>query len=250
MRIQPFVLMLLTSSRQLPLRGGDLLQCGFWAEEFLIPWGILRDGGWPVVIATPDGEEPRVDPQSLDPTNLDGDPKRRERYLAELQTLAPILAGPLDLRRLDDVALQSLRGVFIPGGNGPLQDLPGSIDVARLLQHCERRGSPVATLCHGAAALLATTADGRRAFSGYTVSCFTKAEEESTSLSGRWPFHLEEALRDAGFHTDLGPAWSEHWVRDRGLLSGQNPASAAALTRAFVAQMEAIRQHKGSRHGR
>jgi ribose 5-phosphate isomerase A len=250
MRTQPYVLILLSSSRQLTLRDGDLLDCGFWAEEFLTPWKILRDSGWPVVLATPDGQPPQVDPESLQAANLDGDSQRVEALLAELRDLAPLLSTVQDIRRLDDELLHTLRGLFIPGGNGPLQDLPGSAALARLLCYCEARGTPVATLCHGSAALLATTTDDRRAFSGYTVSCFSKAEEENTRLSGRWPFHLEEALRAMGFQTDLGPAWSEHWVQDRLLLSGQNPASAAALTRAFVAQLEAIRHHKGSRHGR
>ncbi len=250
MRTQPYVLMLLSSSQQLRLRSGVLLECGFWAEEFLTPWHILRESGWPVLIATPDGRPPQVDPGSLQADNLAGDERRAQRLSAEIRSLQAVLSSVQDLRRLNPDLLQAMRGLFIPGGNGPLQDFPKSAAVAHLLCHCERQGTPVASLCHGGAALLAVTSRGRRAFCGYTVSCFRKAEEEDTPLAGDWPYHLEERLRECGYKTDLGPPWSPHWTQDRRLLSGQNPASAAALTRAFVAQLEVLRQHKGSRHGR
>jgi ribose 5-phosphate isomerase A len=244
---QPFVAVLLSSTKSLTLADGSRIATGVWAEELLVPWQELRAAGWPVLFVTPDGESAQIDPQSLELDNLANDRDKQHFLRQETAKL------PLD-QRLSIAALlpllPSLRGVFVPGGNGPLVDFPESSAVGDLLSFCRQKNLPVATLCHGTAALLARPADEQdRPFAGFTVSCFQKREEEQTTLAGRWPYHLEESLRAVGFTVVGGEPWQELVTEDRQLCSGQNPASALPLARVFLRRLEENRRYRGSKHG-
>ncbi|WP_308389071.1 type 1 glutamine amidotransferase domain-containing protein [Acidithiobacillus sp. AMEEHan] len=244
---QPFLAFLLSSAQLLRLRNGDTIATGVWAEELLLPWQEFRTAGWPIVFLSPDGKPAQIDPQSLLLENLAGD-QDKQSSLAHESARLPLM-DTLSIASVLPI-LSAMRGVFIPGGNGPLMDLPDSSEVGRLLHECRRRKLPVATLCHGSAALLARPDPGEdRPFSGFQVSCFQKLEEEQTSLAGRWPFHLEEELRGCGFQVISGAPWQAQVVQDRDLFSGQNPASALPLAQALLARLEENRRHRGSKHG-
>ncbi len=48
------------------------------------------------------------------------------------------------------------------------------------------------------------------------------------------PWLLETRLREQGAQFVAGPAWASHVVVDGNLVTGQNPASAAAAARAVL----------------
>ena len=237
MNQQPYILFLLSSARVLQLRDGTGIPTGFWAEELVVPWNLLKKSGWTLAIGTLDGSIPIVDPESLDPANLNHDSQKASE-LAKQITCIPELEHPVSLQGTQAGQLDLMQGLFIPGGNGPLMDLAKSADVARLLQHCRDHHKVLATLCHGSAALLATAHDqSEPPFSGNRITCFSADEEAATALAGRWPYTLEEHLRNAGFLVSVGESWQSHVVDDAQILSGQNPASAAALTEAFIQRL-------------
>ena len=244
---QPFIAFLLSSAKFLRLRGGESIATGVWAEELLLPWRELRANGWPILFLSPDGAAVQIDPQSLLLENLAGD-RNKQRYLEQESALLP-LTDTLSITSIFPL-LPALRGVFLPGGNGPLVDFPESAAVGTFLRHCQQQNVPVASLCHGAAALLAHPSPGQdRPFAGFQVSCFQKLEEEQTSLAGRWPYHLAERLQGSGFSVRAGAPWQAQVIQDRNLLSGQNPASALPLAWALLERLEENRRYRGSRHG-
>ena len=55
------VLMVLTSHDQL---GDTGLKTGFWLEEFAAPYYVFKDAGAEVVLASPAGGQPPLDPKS------------------------------------------------------------------------------------------------------------------------------------------------------------------------------------------
>ncbi len=246
---QPFILVLASSTSLLCLADGSTIETGVWAEELLIPMHQLKDSGWPLVLATPDGTVPRIDPQSLLPENLgsgnNGRLQKIQEHLTGLE-LAPVLP----LGKIMATLLPALRGVFLPGGNGPLADFPEDPRIGRLLSYCREYSIPVAALCHGTAALLSPDPmTGDRAFHGFEVTCFTEQEESLTSLRGLWPYTLEARLREAGFLVCTAPPWQPCCTVSGGLVCGQNPASSAAMAEAFLQQLEKKRKNKGTRHG-
>ena len=60
------VLMVLTSHDQL---GDTGKPTGFWLEEFAAPYYVFKDAGIEVILASPKGGQPPIDPKSDEPGN-------------------------------------------------------------------------------------------------------------------------------------------------------------------------------------
>ncbi len=61
-----------------------------------------------------------------------------------------------------------------------------------------RLGKPLAIVCHGPAAMLATRVRGESPFSGYQVTAFTNEEENGVGLASMAPWLLEDELVKLG----------------------------------------------------
>ena len=103
------------------------------------------------------------------------------------------------------------------------------------------KGKVVATVCHGAAALVGV--DGGRFLRGRKVTGFSNAEEEAVGLERVVPYLLEDRLVEGvgaeGRYEKAGALWEEMVVVDGTLVTGQNPASAKGVAEAIVAAVSA-----------
>ena len=124
----------------------------------------------------------------------------------------------------------------IAGGHGCMTDMPSSHQVARLLLRALDLGIPIASVCHGPTAFLAPRdAEGRSPFAGYRIACFSQAEETLTPIWGRLPMVIAYELEAQGLVvTHASEPWGSHVVRDRNLVTGQNPYSSRPVADAFV----------------
>ena len=68
------ILIVLTSHDQL---GDTGKKTGFWLEEFAAPYYVFKDAGAQVVLASPEGGEPPLDPKSDQP---DAQTEATERF--------------------------------------------------------------------------------------------------------------------------------------------------------------------------
>jgi putative intracellular protease/amidase len=66
------------------------------------------------------------------------------------------------------------------------------------------------------------------------VAGFSNEEEDAVGLTGIVPFALETRLRDLGGVYERGAKWAPFAVRDERLITGQNPASSAAVAKLVV----------------
>ena len=98
------VLVLVTKSATLGLLDGRRHPSGFWAEEFVLPYELIRAEGYEVEVATVGGVVPVPDSDSLDPgvvryTRPAGAPGGAEddvaHYRAVLDSAAPTMITPL-----------------------------------------------------------------------------------------------------------------------------------------------------------
>jgi putative intracellular protease/amidase len=238
------ILTIVTNAKQLHLTDGTDHPSGYWAEELAIPVARLRDAGFEIDIATIDGIVPTVDASSLDPDNIrwvvpagvEADFGREvERYRGILGTI-PSLTAPKNLADIGEAELRSYAGLYIAGGHGCMTDMPSHPQIARLLLRACRLALPIASVCHGPTALLAPRdAEGRNPFAGYRFTCFSANEETRTPIWGRLPMVIEYELAAQGLsHSKASEVWGSHVVRDRNLVTGQNPHSSAELADAFV----------------
>ena len=224
------VLMVLTSHDRL---GDTGKKTGFWLEEFANPYYILRDAGFDVVLASPKGGQPPLDPKSDDP-NSETDATRRFKSDQEAQAA---LARTV---RLADVSPDEYDAIFYPGGHGPLWDLSEDRDSIGLIEALYAAGKPVAAVCHGPAAFRRAKApDGSPLVRGKSVTGFSDTEEAAAGLTDVVPFLVEDMLKQEGGEYSKAADWQPYAVTDGNLITGQNPASSADTARALQAQLAA-----------
>jgi putative intracellular protease/amidase len=165
----------------------------------------------------------------------------RAREMAERLAAIETMQKPLNLAELSDQEILAFDSVFFPGGHGPMVDLSANPAVARVLHLLHERDKPVATVCHGAAALLSAGEgpEGGWLFDGYKVAGFTNEEEFQTPYGKLGlPWLLENALKNQGAVFDDGDAgWVSYVVVDRNLISGQNPGSSEATAEAVLKKL-------------
>jgi putative intracellular protease/amidase len=210
------VLMVLTSHDKLGITGR---KTGFWLEELAAPFYAFKDAGAQIVLASPKGGQPPLDPKSNEPSNQTDLTRRFEADAAATAQLAATV-------RLDSVSQADFDTVFYPGGHGPLWDLAEDKHSIALIESFIRAGKPVSLVCHAPGALRHVKgSNGKPLIEGKKVTGFTNSEEAAVGLTEVVPFLVEDELKAKGGVYSKGADWSPYVVSDGLLITGQNPAS-------------------------
>lgn len=196
---------------------------GLWFEEFAVPYGLFRDQGYAVTVASPRGGEAPIDPRSL------------EGYQATPQNEAA-RAALRETRRVDaNLRADAFDAIFFPGGHGTMFDLPDNPEIRRLVSEFAQADKVLASVCHGPACLVgAMLRDGTPLVKGRRVTAFTDDEERAVELDRLMPFLLETRLRELGAEFVPAANWQDNVVVDGRLVTGQNPQSSASAARAVI----------------
>ena len=219
------VLMVLTSHSDL---GNTGKKTGFWLEEFAAPYYIFKDAGAEVVLASPAGGQPPLDPKS---DSADFQTELTQRFKADPAAQRE-LANTL---KLDSVRQDDFDTVFYPGGHGPLWDLAESQTSIALIEAFNRAGKPIGFVCHAPGVLRhVKAASGEPLVKGRQVTGFTNGEEADVELTDIVPFLVEDELIALGANYQKGPNWGSFIVEDGTLITGQNPASSEEAAKALV----------------
>ena len=222
------VLMVLTSHSEL---GNTGKKTGFWLEEFAAPYYVFKDAGADVVLASPAGGQPPLDPKS---DLADFQTEMTDRFKADPDAQRE-LANTL---KLDSVREADFDTVFYPGGHGPLWDLAESKTSIALIEAFIRAGKPTGFVCHAPGVLRhVKAASGEPLVKGRQVTGFTNGEEADVELTDVVPFLIEDEFIAMGAHYQKGPNWAPFVVEDGKLVTGQNPASSEDAAKALVAQL-------------
>lgn len=210
------ILMILTSHDKLGETGH---KTGFWLEEFAAPYYVFRDAGAEVVIASPAGGLPPLDPASTVPEAQTPATERYNQDVAAQDVLAHTV-------KLGDVDRAEFDGIFYPGGHGPLWDLANDATSIAIIEAADRAGQPLGLVCHAPGALRnAKAADGKPFVTGRKVTGFSNSEEAGVKLTDVVPFLIESDFLEKGADYTKGPDWQPYVVTDGTLVTGQNPAS-------------------------
>ena len=228
------ILMVVSAADSLTMRDGSEHPTGYWAEELVESHRVLREAGHTVRIATPGGGKPTVDQVSLAPESA-GSPEKAAAFSQYISFIDAELSSPLVLA---DANMSEYDAVVMPGGHGPMADLAFDKDMGRILIEADAAGKIIAPFCHGPAGLLAAeTGDGDFIFSGRRLTVFTDEEELNGGTGENTPWFVEEVLRNKGAEVETGPAWTSYVVRDRNLISGQNPQSSEDVAKAVISAL-------------
>ncbi len=251
------VLVIGSNATTLEVQGGGTVETGQYLNETVVPAMAIEAAGYEIVLATPTGAKPTIDPVSDAAEHFGGD----ERALQEARDYyanSPAMNAPKKLSDVVDAGLDGFAGVFVPGGHAPITDLMPAETVGRALAHFHAEGKPTALLCHGPIALAAAAADpkafraamvagddakaseaaGDWPYRGYRMTIFSANEEkvaEEHILKAKLYFDMPRALTAAGGTVENGVEnFAPFVVTDRELITGQNPASDKPLAKAFV----------------
>ena len=228
------ILMVVSAADSLTMKDGSEHPTGYWAEELVVSHQTLTEAGNTVHLATPGGRKPTVDQVSLAAGSAGGE-DRAQGFRDYLEKIDSELANPLVLA---DVDIDAYDAVVMPGGHGPMADLYKDADLGRLLVAANKAGKIIAPFCHGPAGLLsATDDDGGFAFKGRRLTVFTNEEELGGGTGENTPWLVEDALKEKGAVIENGAAWTSHVVRDRNLITGQNPQSSEDVAKEVLAAL-------------
>src|SRR5690606_23352778 len=166
------VLMILTSHDEL---GNTGRKTGFWLEELAAPYYVFKDAGAEIVMASPKGGQPPLDPKSNEPDFQTDETRRFEAdHAAKAQLAATV--------RLDSVSQANFDAVFYPGGYGLLCELAKDGDSIALIEAFLAADKPVGLVCHAPGVLRhVKTAQGRSQVEGKQVTGFSNTEEKAVA---------------------------------------------------------------------
>lgn len=222
------ILIVLTSHDTLGATGR---KTGFWLEELAAPYYALKEAGARLVLASPAGGQPPLDPKSNEPAFQTAETRRFEADPIAIAQLANTV-------RLDSVSHDDFDAVFYPGGHGPLWDLAEDARSIALIESFVAAAKPVALVCHAPGVLRhVKNPDGTPLVRGRQVTGFTNTEEAAVELTDIVPFLVEDELKAKGAIFSRGEDWASYVVTDGLLITGQNPASSAAAAETLIGQL-------------
>ncbi|WP_435262983.1 type 1 glutamine amidotransferase domain-containing protein [Tenacibaculum sp. nBUS_03] len=219
------ILFVLTSHDVL---GNTGQKTGFWIEEFAAPYYFFKDNNVEVVIASPKGGQPPIDPKS---ELIDFQTKSTIRYNKDEEAKG-IVSKTLKLNTVDQADYDA---VFYPGGHGPLWDLVEDKDSISLIESFITNHKPVSAVCHAPAIFKNTkNNDGTPLIKGKKVTGFSNTEEEAVQLTDVVPFLVENMLKENEAIFSKGDDWAPYAIEDGLLITGQNPASSELVAKILL----------------
>jgi len=207
----------------------DGRKTGLWLSELSEPYWIFRAAGYGVDIASIQGGAPPIDPRSGSDRAL---PSRLRNDEAALRAFSESIC-------VDCINPRPYVALFLAGGHGALWDFPKSDSLRGILERAAADDKPIGAVSHGAAGLLGVRAADKPLAAGRRLTAYTDEEEERAGWTAHLPYSLQQRLKAEGADFQPGAAFRSHTVRDGGLVTGQNPASAEATARLLL---EALRQ--------
>ena len=219
------ILLVLTSHDQL---GDTGKKTGFWLEELAAPYYALKDAGAKIVLASPKGGRPPLDPKSDD---ADAQTEDTHRFKADAEAQGLLAATVV----LSSVKADDFDAVFYPGGHGPLWDLANDADSIALIEAFAKADKPTGFVCHAPGVLKSVNGpNGKPLVEGRKVTGFTNSEEDAVGLTDVVPFLVENVLIANGGDYSKGPDWSSYVLTDGKLVTGQNPGSSREAAEALL----------------
>ncbi len=219
------VLIVLPSHDQL---GNTGEKTGFWLEEFTGPYYKFIDNGYEVILASPKGGKPPIDPKSLKKENQS---ESTERFKMDKSVQDKLENTTV----LSQVSARDFDTLFLPGGHGPMWDLSADKNIKRLVEDFYSDWKVISAVCHGPAGLLqAREQNGNSILKNKKVTGFTNDEESSVGLTKVVPFLLEERMKELGGKFERGEDFKPYIVTDGRLITGQNPKSSSLAAEKVV----------------
>ena len=204
---------------------------GVFLDEVAHPYVVFDHAGYQIDFASITGEIPALD-------NMEA---KDEVMNAEF-----LNSGGWEKmqhnQKLEDVDVSVYDAIFMPGGLAPMVDFPEDPILKQVIRESYERNAVIGAVCHGPVALLnVKLSNGTFLLKDKNITSFTNEEEENYAKADV-PFDLQTALTNQGAIFHEAKPWSSNSIVDGNLVTGQNPASAAAVGKKMIALLNASHQ--------
>jgi len=259
----PTILVITSNADSIILKDGRKEHAGYYLNELVIPVQAALDAGYQIVLATPNGTKPVMDPQSARAAHFGGSEEALRKALDFLNT-HPAMQNPRSFRSVIEEGLDKYIGFFAPGGHPPMVDLMQDPDLGEILRYAHSTAKTTAFLCHGPIALAAAMPKAKEfraalvadkpeeakrlaegwQYTGYRMTIFSNDEEhyaeENYMGGGKIPFYVNDALKIAGGDVSISDKgiFKPFVIEDRELITGQNPPSEHEIAKRFVKALD------------
>ena len=222
------ILVIFTEQKNMKMQNGKLFSTGNHPVETLVPMLHLKNAGFDFEIATPTGKPVVLEMWAF--------PEKDEQVKSLYNAYKSSFERPKNLQDFAATSLsaqESYAAVFVPGGHGAMLGLPEDKNVRKILNWAHEKELFTITLCHGPAALLATTLNDQKfLYAGYNMAVFPHSVDKMTPkigyLPGPVPWELSEKLASLGA-TIVNAKADKTFCLDRKLITGASPLAANEL---------------------
>lgn len=222
------ILVIFTEQKNMEMQNGKLFSTGNHPLETLVPMLHFKNAGFDFEIATPTGKPAVLEMWAF--------PEKDEQVKSLYNEYKSSFEQPKNLQDFVDTSLsapESYAAVFVPGGHGAMLAIPEDQNVRKILNWAHENELFTISLCHGPAALLATTLNGQAfLYAGYNMAVFPHSVDKMTPkigyLPGQVPWELSEKLASLGA-TIVNTKADKTVCLDRKLITGASPLAANEL---------------------
>lgn len=241
------VIFIMSAAKELKLKNGKTyLETGVFLSEFYLAYKEIVNLGYTVDFATPNGVVSSIDKESYNKKYW----KSKDTLINEAIEFVkqnPRFNKPLTL----DQAIEHIKeyqGMIIPGGQGLMVDLFYDTNISKILKAFSQQGKAIGLICH-APALILSIPKSENPFIGYTVNSVTGLEEffiEHFVMKGKPKNRkIAKQLKKLGLRYTKGKPAGNFAVRDRELITSQNPYSNTAFNKLYLEALKEL-EEKGT----
>lgn len=209
------------------------LETGLWLSELTHMYHLAKEQGYEITIASTQGGNVPLDPESLKPRLID---KLTKEYYEDT-TFMKLLQNT---KSLSEVAEQQFDVVYLAGGHGTMYDFPNDTTLQKIIREHYENNKIVSAVCHGVGGLLnVKLSNGEYLIKDKTITGFNWFEESLAKRKKEVPFNLEAELkkRTSKYKKAFIPMTSKVVV-DGNLITGQNPFSSKEIAKVVMEQLK------------
>lgn len=193
---------------------------GLWLEEFAVPYLEFKKAGYDICVASPLGGMAPITPTSL--------PHAKPEWNFAKDILERT-------ESIDDINESDFDAIFIPGGHGPMFDLPQCEKLAEIVSKFYADGKLIGAVCRGSAGLISAKApNGEPLVKAKHMTACTNEEEKPMNKEELMPFLIENKLKELGANFVALEPNSEHVVVCENLITGQNYQSSKKVAEEMI----------------
>jgi len=230
------ILIVMSAADTLELNNGEKLrQTGVFLNEFYLAYKSVTKAGYTVNFATLKGTVATIDKESINDKYWENSLEVKREALKFIKTDS-LFNNPMTLEKAVETKDDYI-GLIIPGGQGLMIDLMEDRNIPILLKYFAKEKKPTGLICH-APSLLLTIPKKSNPYVGFKVNSVSPFEEfviERFIMKGKPKNRkIAKKLRKLGLKYKRGLPKANYAVKDRNLVSSQNPFSGEAFNKLYA----------------